>query len=91
MPESQRLAFAVCPRPEETGDPRAPKLFTTEAEAREFLNAEVAILALDAPRDAETRDRIRNKHQAWQGPVPVRRMADYVGPRCGQTLRQFLP
>jgi hypothetical protein len=45
MPAGERFTSAVCPRPEAMDDPRAPRFFATENEAREFLNAEVAFFA----------------------------------------------
>jgi hypothetical protein len=34
---------------------------------------------------------IHNENQGWQKPVPVSRAADYHGPKCNRTLRDFLP
>jgi hypothetical protein len=34
---------------------------------------------------------ILNENQGWQDPVPVCHAADYTGPKCARTLRDFLP
>jgi hypothetical protein len=34
---------------------------------------------------------IRNKDQGWRGPVPVRCLANYSGPKCGHTFQDFAP
>ena len=35
--------------------------------------------------------RIRNRDQGWDDPVPIRRWADYSGPKCDRRVRDFLP
>lgn len=34
---------------------------------------------------------LRNEDQGWRDPVPVCGAADYHGPKCNRTLREFLP
>jgi hypothetical protein len=35
--------------------------------------------------------KLLNRHQGWENPVPVRPIADYTGAKCKRTLREFFP
>jgi hypothetical protein len=73
--------WAVCRRPEATYEVLRPKFFGSESEAEEVLNFEVQFSSEPEETTKDPcRDRILNRQQGWRGPVPIRRVADYL--RC---------
>lgn len=106
MTQTTFSRYAVCPRIERSGSGRTPRLFASEAAAKEFLDSEVCFpgeAELDRQRAAASKNgeaaraasgfalTIRNRDQGWRNPVPVRRAADYSGPACNRAMRDFLP